>query len=135
MTEQFDLLSAHATLDAARLAPVMAGNVLPYAVAAQEDRSAPRMRLLIPAQLRPSGCTAFSVSVRNLSLSGFACDAVTGMTPGTRCWIKLPGIVPQQASIVWNDGRRVGGSFETTLNQAVLEAMIARYRSVTSIDD
>ena len=60
-----------------------------YSEAAIEDRSAPRIRLDIPAVLRPSGVTGFGVRVINLSLSGFACEATTGMPKGARCWLCL----------------------------------------------
>lgn len=103
---------------------------LSYAEAAIEDRSAPRAAIVIPAMLRQSGSHGFKVVVRNISQSGFACDAVTGMTPGTRCWLTLPGIVAQQASVVWNDGFQVGGAFEMLLSPIVLDSLIARYGRV-----
>jgi hypothetical protein len=68
----------------------MGQNFMRYEDAAQEDRSAPRIKLKIPAQMRPSGSPAFSVIVRDLSLSGVACEALTGMAAGTRVWLTLP---------------------------------------------
>ncbi|MFN3619914.1 PilZ domain-containing protein [Sphingorhabdus sp.] len=98
-----------------------------YEDAAQEDRSAPRVRLKIPAVMRPSGSPGFSVIVRDLSLSGVACEALTGMGPGTRIWLTLPGLSALQAKIVWNDGTIVGCEFSTLLNPAVLENILARF--------
>ena len=98
-----------------------------YAVAAQEDRCAPRTRLRIPAQLRPSGDKAFATVVLDLSLAGFSCDAVTGMKPGTICWLTLPSLGSLQSEVAWNNGAMVGCSFQTLLNPAVLEAIVARY--------
>ena len=43
----------------------------PYFAAAQEDRSAPRTRITIPAMLRVSGGRGFQTVVHDLSLSGF----------------------------------------------------------------
>jgi hypothetical protein len=97
-----------------------------YAIAAQEDRSAPRISLKIPATLRPSGQTGFSVVVRDLSLSGFACEAVTGMHVGTICWLTLPGLGGLQAEVMRNDGIVVGCAFANLLNPAVLDSVIAR---------
>jgi hypothetical protein len=98
-----------------------------YEDAAQEDRSAPRVRLKIPAMMRPSGSPGFSVIVRDLSLSGVACEAMTGMGPGTRIWLTLPGLSALQAKIVWNDGTIVGSEFSTLLNPAVLQNILARF--------
>lgn len=98
-----------------------------YEDAAQEDRSAPRVRLSIPATMRPSGSPGFAVVVRDLSLSGVACEALTGMAAGTRVWLTLPGLAAIQAKIVWNDGTIVGCEFDTLLNLAVMENILARY--------
>lgn len=98
-----------------------------YEDAAQEDRCAPRMRIKIPAAMRPSGSPGFAVVVRDLSLSGVACEALTGMAAGTRVWLTLPGLASLQAKIVWNDGTMVGCEFNTLLNPAVLENVLARF--------
>ena len=108
------------------LLPVGRG-YLRYEDAAQEDRSAPRIRLNIPASMRPSGSTGFSVIVKDLSLSGVACEALTGMSAGTRVWLTLPGLAALQAKIVWNDGTMVGCEFDTLLNAAVHENILARF--------
>jgi PilZ domain len=98
-----------------------------YAVAAQEDRCAPRTRLSIAATLRPSGDKGFATIVRDLSLAGFACEAVTGMKPGALCWLTMPGMTGLQAEVVWNNGGMVGCAFADLLNPAVLGALIARF--------
>jgi hypothetical protein len=104
-----------------------------YSEAAIEDRSAPRVRLDIPAVLRPSGVTGFGVRVTNLSLSGFACEATTGMPKGARCWLALPGLAPLQAEVVWNDGITVGCAFSNVLNQSVLDAILRRFDVVAPV--
>jgi hypothetical protein len=100
---------------------------LRYEDAAQEDRSAPRVRLKIPAQMRPSGSPGFAVIVKDLSLSGVACEALTGMGAGTRVWLTLPGLNALQAKIVWNDGTMVGCEFDSLLNLPVMESILARF--------
>jgi hypothetical protein len=102
-------------------------NYLRYEDAAQEDRSAPRVKLQIPAMMRPSGSPGFSVIVKDLSLSGVACEAITGMSAGTRVWLTLPGLTALQAKIVWNDGTIVGCEFDSLLNKAVHENILARF--------
>ena len=98
-----------------------------YEHAAQEDRSAPRIKLNIPATMRPSASSGFKVIVKDLSLSGVACEALTGMKAGTRVWLTLPGLSSLQAEIMWNDGVMVGCAFTNLLNPAVLENVLARF--------
>jgi hypothetical protein len=97
-----------------------------YALAAQEDRCAPRIKLRIPATLRASGSTGFPVTVTDLSLAGFACEAVTGIRPGQLCWLTLPGMAGLQSEVVWNNGVMVGCAFANLLNGAVLDSVISR---------
>ena len=73
-----------------------------YDTAAQEDRSAPRTRLSIPAFLRQSGGKRFNTVVNDLSLSGFSATAITRMHEGAVCWLTLP---PRAAA---GPGRLVG---------------------------
>ena len=103
-----------------------------YEHAAQEDRSAPRIKLNIPATMRPSASSGFKVIVKDLSLSGVACEALTGMKAGTRVWLTLPGLSSLQAEIMWNDGVMVGCAFTNLLNPAVLENVLARFPIVAN---
>jgi PilZ domain len=100
-----------------------------YAIASEEDRCSSREKVHIPAHLRPSGSTGFSVTIKNLSVAGFSAEALTGMKPGSRIFITLPGLVAQQAEIVWNDGMMIGCSFHNLLNTAVYESFVRRYRA------
>ncbi len=99
-----------------------------YAVATQEDRCGNREKVHIAAHLRPSGATGFAVVVKNLSVAGFSAEALTGMKPGSRVFITLPGLAALQAEIVWNDGTLIGCSFQNILNKAVFEAFVRQYR-------
>lgn len=95
-----------------------------YMIAAQEDRCAPRVRLEIPAMLRPSGTHAFATTLIDLSLGGFAAKAVTGMPTGTLCWLSVGPLKGLQAEVVWNDGQTVGCAFANLLNPAVFDAVL-----------
>ncbi len=99
-----------------------------YAIVAQEDRSAPRTRLLIPAQLRVSGMRSFHTSVNDLSLSGFSASAVAKMYPGSICWLTLPGLESLQAEVVWWEGSLAGCAFTNLLSPIVHDNLLARYR-------
>lgn len=99
-----------------------------YHVAAQEDRSAPRTKLAIPAQLRASGARAFQTVVNDLSLSGFSATAITRMHPGAVCWLTLPGLESLQAEVIWWENNTVGCAFANLLSPIVHDNIIARYR-------
>ena len=100
---------------------------LRYDQAALEDRCAPRIKLRIPAMLRPSGDTSFAVVVTDLSIAGFQCEALTGMPAGSRCWLALPGLSPIESQLIWNNGRAVGCAFVNLMNQAVMDSIIRRF--------
>lgn len=100
-----------------------------YETVAQEDRSAPRVRISIPASLRPSGSKGFQTAVRDLSLSGFSATAMTRIHPGTYCWLTLPGMESLAARVVWWDNGLVGCAFEQLLNGAVLDSILDRWRA------
>ena len=97
-----------------------------YHIAAQEDRSAVRTKLAIPAQLRASGARAFQTVVNDLSLSGFS--AITRMHPGSVCWLTLPGLVSLQAEVVWWENNMCGCAFNSLLSPIVHDNILARYR-------
>jgi len=98
-----------------------------YALAAQEDRSATRARLTIPANLRPSGGKSFQTVVRDLSLSGFSAAVIDRIPPGTICWLSLPDHEVMQAKVVWWNDSLVGCAFEQLLSPAVHDAILARW--------
>lgn len=99
-----------------------------YDIAAQEDRSAPRTKIAIPAQLRASGARAFQTVVNDLSLSGFSATAITRMHKGTVCWLTLPGLESLQAEVVWWENNSVGCAFADLLSPIVHDNILARYR-------
>jgi hypothetical protein len=97
-----------------------------YAVAAQEDRSAPRTQIAIPASLRASGAKSFQTIVQDLSLSGFSASSINRMHPGTICWLQLPGLESLQAEVVWWNNSLVGCAFHSLLNPIVHDNIIAK---------
>ena len=101
--------------------------IAPYAFAAEEDRCAPRQKVAVPAKLRFSGSSSFAVEVTDISLAGFACDALLQAHPGTRCWLTLPGLAPLEAEVVHRNNMGLGCALQTMLNPAVLDRFIASY--------
>jgi hypothetical protein len=100
-----------------------------YAVAAQEDRSAPRTRIAIPASLRASGAKSIQTVVHDLSLSGFSCQSINRMHVGAVCWLQIPGLESLQAEVVWWDNSLVGCAFHNLLSPVVHDNILARFRS------
>jgi len=100
-----------------------------YALAAQEDRSAPRVRIAIPAGLRPSGAKGFQTVVHDLSLSGFSASAINRMHVGTLCWLQLPGLESLQAEVIWWNNSLVGCAFQNLLSPIVHDNILTRYRN------
>lgn len=99
-----------------------------YALAAQEDRCAVRVRVSIPGSLRPSGARGFQTVVHDLSLSGFSAAAVNRMQPGALCWLTLPGLEALQAEVVWWNNSLVGCAFSQLLSPIILDNVLARWR-------
>lgn len=99
----------------------------PYLHAAQEDRSAPRTRIAIPATLRPSGAKGFQTAVQDLSLSGFSAVAINRLRPGNLCWLTLPGLESLQAEVVWWENGLAGCAFSQLLSPIVHDNLIARW--------
>ncbi len=98
---------------------------LPVQVVDQiEDRCAPRVAIRVPAMLRKTGTTGFSVIVRDLSIAGFSCEAVTSMPKGALCWLTLPGLAGLQSEVIWNDGATVGCAFANLLHPSVLDRIL-----------
>jgi len=100
---------------------------MPYAIAAEEDRCAVRHRLSIPAKMRFSCSPSFPVKVMDMSVAGFACDALLQAHPGTLCWLTLPGLGALEAEVVRHDPQGMGCAFRTMLNQAVLDLFVQKY--------
>ncbi len=97
-----------------------------YAKSAMEDRCGPRVYVKIAATLRRSGDRPFTVVLRDISVAGFSCEAVTSMHPSARCWLNLPGLEGQLSEVVRNDGAIVACAFSNLLSQAVLDRILAK---------
>lgn len=98
-----------------------------YAEASEEDRCAPRHRLAIPAKLRFSCSNSFAIVVTDMSLAGFACDALLEIGSGTRCWLTLPGLGALEAEVVRTGQYGLGCAFVNLLSLPVLDSFIAKY--------
>ncbi|RDC60112.1 hypothetical protein HME9302_01311 [Alteripontixanthobacter maritimus] len=98
-----------------------------YQIASQEDRCAPRTKLVIPSRLRVSGGRAFQTEVHDLSISGFSASCVTRLKAGQMCWLTLPGLESLDAQVVWWEERMVGCALGSLLSPIVHDNILARY--------
>lgn len=99
-----------------------------YAIAAQEDRCAPRTKISIPSSLRASGSRGFQTVVRDLSVSGFSATALNRLHPGTVCWLTLPGLESMQAQVIWWEDGMVGCAFQSLLSPIIHDNILTRWR-------
>jgi hypothetical protein len=100
-----------------------------YASAAQEDRSAPRTRLSIPATLRSAGGRRLQTVIRDLSLSGFSATAINRIPAGTMCWLTMPDLEAMAAKVIWWEQGLVGCAFEQLLSSPAYEDILARWNA------
>ncbi|HYE28276.1 MAG TPA: PilZ domain-containing protein [Allosphingosinicella sp.] len=70
-----------------------------------------------------SGRPAAPVTVVDLSTHGCGIEGAGHCEPGSRVWLKLPGLESWPARIVWAQDERAGLSFDRPLHEAV----VARY--------
>lgn len=98
-----------------------------YAIAAQEDRSAPRNRVSIPSSLRPSGSKGFQTVVNDLSLSGFSAMSINRIHAGTVVWLTMHGMESMQAKVVWWENGMVGCAFEKLLSPIIHDNILNRW--------
>ncbi len=98
-----------------------------YALAAQEDRCAPRTKIAIPSQLRVSGSRSFNTVVHYLSSAGFSASSIGRLQPDQICWLTLPGLQSIQGRIVWWDRSIAGAAFDDMIDPSVLEDILGRW--------
>lgn len=99
-----------------------------YSSAAQEDRSAPRTRIAIPAMFRVSGGKGYQTVVNDVSLSGFSAMSINRLHIGSICWLTIPGLESQQAEVIWWENGLVGCAFQNLLSPIVHDNLLARWR-------
>ncbi|WP_089133370.1 pilus assembly protein PilZ [Sphingorhabdus sp. SMR4y] len=93
-----------------------------------EDVSPPHPEIVIPAKMRFSCFHSFPVEVTAISLAGFTCDALQTAHQGTLCWLTLPGLGALEAEVVHCGNQGMACAFKNSLNPAVLDHYIDKYR-------
>jgi len=94
----------------------------------QEGRSAERRVVNLAARLREPGATIIDAEVQNLSTDGFMAETSLKLEPGATVWLKLPGLEPQNSTVVWAEDGKTGFQFATPVHPATIEMIVAMNR-------
>jgi hypothetical protein len=90
------------------------------------SRKSERVALEIGAGLRQRGGTGVGIQIMDLSTDGFRATTHLQLEKGTDVWLRLPGLEPYQAKVMWAKGSFVGCAFERPLHPAVLEMIVKK---------
>jgi len=99
------------------------------APAPRKGRRSERVTIELGAGLRQRGASGVSVQIMDLSIDGFRAATHLDLYPDTDVWLRLPGLEPCHARVVWSQGHYVGCVFVRPLHQAVLDMIVAKARS------
>lgn len=91
---------------------------------ARRLRRGDRRQIRTKAQCR-RGTMRETVEILDLSPGGARVRAVAPLRIGFAIWIRLPGIEPQEARVVWTQGFESGCEFACPLHPAVFDALVA----------
>lgn len=88
------------------------------------SRKSERVTLEMGAGLRQRGGTGVGVQIVDLSVDGFRASTHLQLTKGADVWLRLPGLEPYQARVMWAKGNFIGCAFERPLHPAVLDMIV-----------
>ncbi len=86
-----------------------------------EARRTERYDLTFQAALRERGAARFTVTVRDLSVTGFKCDSSFPLAIGARVWLTIPGLSPLESIVMWKSEFNYGCAFASAIHVAVLD--------------
>ena len=90
------------------------------------SRKSERVSLEMGAGLRQRGGTGVSIQIVDLSVDGFRASTHLQLEKGTDVWLRLPGLEPYHAKVMWSKGAFIGCAFERPLHPAVLEMIVKK---------
>ena len=97
-----------------------------FAASPPKGRRTERLSVEFGGGLRQRGASGVSVQVMDLSTDGFRVVTHLDLCTGSDVWLRLPGLEPCHARVVWSEGHFVGCAFVRALHPAVLEMIVAR---------
>lgn len=90
------------------------------------SRKSERVPIELGAGLRQRGGTGVAIQILDLSTDGFRATTHLNLAKGNDVWLRLPGLEPYQAKVMWTKGNFVGCAFERPLHPAVLEMVVKK---------
>ena len=90
------------------------------------SRKAERVTLEMGAGLRQRGGTGVAIQIVDLSVDGFRASTHLQLEKGGDVWLRLPGLEPYHAKVMWSKGNFIGCAFERPLHPAVLEMIVKK---------
>ncbi len=91
-----------------------------------KGRRAERVPVEFAAGLRQRGASGVSVHVMDLSTDGFRAATHLELPEGTDVWLRLPGLEPYHAQVMWTKGHFVGCAFVRPLHPAVVDMIVRK---------
>lgn len=88
-------------------------------------RAAPRQDASASASLRAWKGSTETIRLTDISPTGCGFEARWPFSAGARVWLRLPGIEPWVATIMWFEHGRGGLAFERPLHPAVAGRFVA----------
>jgi hypothetical protein len=89
------------------------------------DARAGRRRVLnINASIRDAGSPLRRLAVSDLSVSGCRLQDSAGLTENTQVWLKLAGLLPMRARVMWQKGDQAGCEFIDPLSESDLSSLL-----------
>lgn len=93
---------------------------------AKKARKAKRLPVEFNARLNQQGAAVVSVHILDLSTHGFRVDTHLDLSLGKPVWLRLPGLEPALAYVIWTDGYLVGCAFDRPLHPTILDLVVSR---------
>jgi hypothetical protein len=86
-----------------------------------ESRSSRRRVVNLAGHARSEGFPVHLVKVTDLSEDGCKVSGLEMIDPGCQIWLKVDGITPRLARVVWSEGGLAGCEFLSPLGTQVVE--------------
>lgn len=93
-------------------------------VSEDQRRTSKRRQVSFPASVQDGATTSLKVKVGDLSTTGCKIEVELELQPGAEVWIKLTGMLPVRALVVWHKERQAGCKFCTPIDTGVLESFV-----------
>jgi len=98
---------------------------------ADDARGASRRVVDFGAFVRESEAVALRVQVKDISTDGCGLWAAEGLKPKSEIWLKISGLAPIKARVVWVSGGEAGCEFSSPLHAATVEQLLEPTRRIT----